>query len=183
MNGADLSTIAHDPSSAWLVVLAYAVGAALCLVAARAACERRDRYFWILAAVILLLLGINKQLDLQSYLTPIGRDLARAQGWYEWRRQAEIAFLLLLGIGATAVSVALILWLRGSRTQLNVAAVGMVVLVTFVLMRAATFYHSAVLQGEFIAVSLAHWIELIGIGLVAAAAGSFRAMAGEPPGH
>ena len=30
----------------------------------------------------MLLLGINKQLDLQSLFTEVMRDMAHAQGWY-----------------------------------------------------------------------------------------------------
>ena len=33
--------------------------------------------------ILLLLLGINKQLDLQTLLKDVGRRMAKANGWYE----------------------------------------------------------------------------------------------------
>jgi hypothetical protein len=62
--------------------------------------------FWLLITGALVLLGINKQLDLQSWFTEVGRDLARAQGWYEGRRSVQalfVAALVFLGLIGTTV--------------------------------------------------------------------------------
>src|SRR3712207_4883602 len=95
-----------DPTlRGWLTVGAYALGAGLALraawVSARhaepslAPADRRTLVgFWCLTAVVLVLLGINKQLDLQTWFIQVMRDLAKEQGWYEARRQYQIEFVV-----------------------------------------------------------------------------------------
>jgi hypothetical protein len=77
----------------WVTVAAYAVAALLSLRCARRAAEPLEFRFWAVLSVALVLLGINKQLDLQSLVTQVGRDLAFAQGWYENRRIVQAAFI------------------------------------------------------------------------------------------
>ncbi|OQK17041.1 hypothetical protein AU255_03850 [Methyloprofundus sedimenti] len=43
----------------------------------------KQKWFWSLVTLILLILGINKQLDLQSLFTAIGKYYAHRDGWYE----------------------------------------------------------------------------------------------------
>jgi hypothetical protein len=78
-----------DPTPlGWATVVAYLAASWACCRAAAA--ERRSahrgrnstRPFWSSLGLLLLLLGLNKQLDLQSALTAFGRRLAREQGWY-----------------------------------------------------------------------------------------------------
>lgn len=42
-------------------------------------------WLWLAVAVVMAGLCINKQLDLQSLFTDIGRVIARHQGWFIWR--------------------------------------------------------------------------------------------------
>jgi hypothetical protein len=44
-------------------------------------------------ALVLLLLRINKQLDLQTAMTELFRGPARRDGWYAMRRELQVAFL------------------------------------------------------------------------------------------
>ncbi|HVZ33497.1 MAG TPA: hypothetical protein VG963_13790, partial [Polyangiaceae bacterium] len=98
-----------DPSVlGWLTVVAYFVAAVLAFRALRVHLGRARRggasaqagdelllaRFWGLVLAAMILLGINKQLDLQTLFTEIGRDLAHAQGWYETRRRYQVAFIL-----------------------------------------------------------------------------------------
>ena len=79
----------------WLTLAAYAVAACLAALAlpfvpvriASAETSPRDARnerllaaFWLLAFIIVMALGINKQLDLQSLFTQELRDAARLQG-------------------------------------------------------------------------------------------------------
>jgi hypothetical protein len=101
-----------DPSfMGWFTVAAYAVGAVLAARASRAeACGdgelqgRRSR-LWLAVAVAMACLCVNKQLDLQSLFTDIGRAVARHQGWYEQRRSFQKWFVLgvLVGAGLSVV--------------------------------------------------------------------------------
>lgn len=97
--------------------------------------------FWLLVTGALVFLGANKQLDLQSWFTEIGRDLARAQGWYEERRAVQGLFVAALAfLGLTSVA-ALAIMLRHLIRHVGGALFGLGFLVTFVAIRAASFHH------------------------------------------
>ena len=137
-----------DPTvSGWLTAAAYSIVAVLCLDAARRASPGRIRFFWSAAALVLIFLAINKQLDLQSLLTQWGRDAARAQGWYDRRRAVQAAFIVAAGLTGVACWGWIIWWLRGSSYALKTALAGLSLLGFFVLLRASAFYHLATLSG------------------------------------
>ena len=122
---------------------------------------------WKAIAIGLLFLGINKQLDLQTALTEIGRLVAAKQGWYERRQRVQIDFI----IGVVLVGVWLIcsvLLLAGRNLpRLGVALVGIVFLCCFVAIRASSFHHVDVLLGTYLGGLKINWImELGGIALV-----------------
>jgi hypothetical protein len=127
-------------------------------------------YWWLLAA-FLLALGINKQLDLQSLVTEIGRNVARDQGWYEGRAAVQKVFIVgVAGVGLACILVACVLF-RRAIFQRPIAAIGAVFLLGFVVIRAASFHH----VDRFLKVEVAgirwNWIlELGGIALVLASA-------------
>lgn len=136
-----------DPTPlGWATVALYVVVAALAFrVAGRAsfpiATRRRERAFWITVAVLMLLLAINKQLDLQSALTGAGRCLARAQGWYADRREVQKGFLIALALLALIFLAAMLALLRGTWSRTALAVAGLVFVCCFVLMRAVGFHH------------------------------------------
>lgn len=173
-----------DPSFwGWFTVGAYFASALLCLRAWRQSeapgqPSRRDildarvrRRFWLIAATVLILLGINKQLDLQSLLTAIGRALAQDEGWYDSRRLVQEMFIAAV-VGAAAIIVAASLWLfrRGGRWVL-LGQVGLIALCGFVILRAASFHHvDALISNPVGFLKLNHVLELGGIAVIACAA-------------
>jgi hypothetical protein len=50
-------------------------------------------------------LGVNKQLDLQSALTELGRILATDGGWYDSRHRVQRVFILAVGSAAVLVGL------------------------------------------------------------------------------
>ena len=166
----------HDPTAlAWIVVVAYAVGGLVAFGAAQSTSDARERAFWIGASALLLLLGINKQLDLQTLVLDLVRDSARAHGWYQSRRLVQGAFLLALGFGSIVAAAALLIWLVGAVPTIRAAAMGVLLLGTFIVLRAASFHHI----DQWVRVDVAGlrsgwWLELIGTGLIASAAAVFR---------
>ena len=138
--------------------------------------------FWALLAGLLAIAGVNKQLDLQSWLTDVGRTVALQQGWYESRHRVQAIFILALLL-AGVVSLGTLLWLtRRFGPNARIALIGLVALATFVVVRAASFHH----MDRFIDSSLlgvrANWmLELGGIGVVALAA--WRESRGNRRGH
>ena len=169
------SVFAHDLSMlAWFITVAYVAAAFLALRAARGQ-DGRDRMFWIGCAALLLLLGVNKQLDLQGYLTSAGRSLARQEGWFEYRRFVQAAFIVALCVAAAAALAILAAWLRRSAAAVKVAALGIVLLFTFVLWRAASFHHMDIWVTRDIAgMRSGWWLELAGIAVIILSAIAYR---------
>ncbi len=162
----------------WVTVAAYAVAALLALRCARRAAEPLEFRFWAVLGVALVLLGINKQLDLQSLVTQWGRELAFQQGWYENRRivqAAFIGFLIATGVGVGALLFWVTRQLPGS-TQ--VAALGLVLLVVFVVIRGASFHHVDELLGSEVEGVRYNWLlELTPLAVIAASAWRRRVLA------
>lgn len=126
----------------WITVLAYLVAVVCCFRQAGVVKKLGgDNKFWLYLAVFLLLLGINKQLDLQSWFTQTMRDSAKAHGWYEQRRPVQFAFIALMGLGFVLTLISLRLFLANSWRHNKLAWFGIVLLCTFILMRAASFEH------------------------------------------
>jgi hypothetical protein len=132
----------------WLTVVAYLIGAALCW--RRAVIIRGVRWpsygrgeplFWLVCTVFLLALGINKQLDLQTWFTVFGKELAKDMGWYAERRIVQGAFVALLGIAGLVLTAVGMWWTKQLSVASRVAFAGAVFLGIFIMVRAASFHH------------------------------------------
>jgi hypothetical protein len=142
-----------DPTvGGWLTVVAYATAACLAYRAFHhsrtpptGAARSRDpgglSWFWLLTTVVMISLGINKQLDLQSWLTEIGRDLADEQGWYDHRRGVQALFVLGIGVGGVVGTASLAVLLRRTIQRVRGAFLGLCFLGIFIIVRAASFHH------------------------------------------
>ena len=126
----------------WLTTAAFIATALLCCVYAR--CPeplKGHRVFWWSLAVGLLLLGVNKQLDLHVLLEAVGREIAKRHGWYAQRRIIQMLFLA----GLTTVSLVLAVFtawaLRGVWRQRRVAFCGIMFLAAFIVLRAGSIHH------------------------------------------
>jgi hypothetical protein len=163
-----------DPTfMGWFTVAAYLIAAGLCLAAARVS-QRvgflSERRFWWGLTVFLLLLAINKQLDLQTWFTLAGKHLAQQTGWYADRRIAQAIFILLIAV--TGVALVLLLWLLARKTvrQYRLALFGTVFLGCFILIRAASFHHVDEMLGWQVGwLRMNHLLECGGIFLIALA--------------
>ena len=93
MNTVPYQWASHDAGTLpWVAVAGYLLGALLCGWQASRGKAGAERLFWILAAIAMLALGLNKQLDLQTQLTALGRQWARDGGWYKQRREFQAVF-------------------------------------------------------------------------------------------
>lgn len=162
----------------WVTVLAYlvsAVAAARAAFSARGTQRQGERLFWQLTAGLMVLLGVNELLDLQTLLSTVGRDYARANGWYEHRRQVQYAFLLALGLVAIAFGLALLWLTRRMHTSVQVALAGLVFIGVFILLRAASFHHLDDLLGQgWRTFNYGSLQELLGIAIIGVAAQMYR---------
>lgn len=131
--------------------------------------------FWISNIVIMAFLGLNKQLDIQTLFTEIGRHFAHTGGWYDQRQTIQILFILALSLLAIIAICALFWSLRKMAAAVRVAAIGLCFLCAFVVVRAASFHHVDNFLGEKI--SGLRWngiLELGGILIITAAAWQYQ---------
>jgi hypothetical protein len=166
-----------DPSPmGWITLCAYGVAAALAWRNAQAAHRTAlPTSFWFSLLGLMLLLGLNKQLDLQTWFGQTGRDLALAQGWYEKRRYVQGAFILLLCAGAVAALV----WARSHWAarwrEYRWVLGGVALLFVFIVVRAATFHHLEDITGLALGGStVARWLEISAVVLVGMACGHWH---------
>lgn len=161
----------------WATVLAYFFASALGARAARVASFRRDRgdaRFWWFTAAALLLLAINKELDLQSAFTAIGKHVAMTQGWYGERRQVQLAFIVAVSLAGLVAAVVMLRAARRSDGSVRLAMAGLAFIGAFVVIRATSFHHIDHWLGTGPLALRWNWIlELGGIGIVAVAALSY----------
>ena len=159
-----------DPSvMGWVTVAGYLIAAVLCWRCATRltrqglrASDDRARRTWYLLAAVLLLLGINKQLDLQSWVTLLGKGLAKSGRWPKATIQWWFAAVMLT---VSVVSTGVLFWLaRGALRRLAPALVGASFLVCFVLIRALSFHPMDRLLAARLAGLKVNWVlELGGI--------------------
>jgi hypothetical protein len=164
-----------DPTfMGWLIVFAYAVCfIACCYCMGRAVLVGRPKpktaLFWFCAAALMLVLGINKQLDLQTLLTQIGRAIAKEQGWYETRRNFQAWFITGIAICGGATIATLGFLLRTLLKENLIGFLGMGLLCLFIVIRAASFHKVDRMLGmELLGLRINPLIELSGIMLVLA---------------
>ncbi len=176
-----------DPTIAgWAIVVSYVAAITACVwalrvawigakmaadypgeerrAAERAAAYRASFLFWALLALLFVFLGLNKQIDLQTWLTDVGRRLAQAQGWYEQRARVQTIF-----VGAVAVCGLWVLAFLLDRTREflprhALAFGGLVLLACFAILRTSSFHDvDRVLGWGVLGLRLSWMLELLGI--------------------
>jgi hypothetical protein len=165
-----------DPSPAgWITVAAYLAAAISCISRGRKTSDRggvrgplrRERYLWTFLAVMLLFLGVNKQLDLQTAMTESLRILARSDGWYQYRGSYQLLFILALGMLLLAGLGALAYLTRRLSKWVKLSVAGSALIVCYVLARAASFHKVDILISTTFLSLKVNWIlELGGISIV-----------------
>lgn len=168
-----------DPTfMGWFTVVAYFITALLCLISALPhrlvfPLQRvsQIRWLWGFFAILLLLLGINKQLDLQSLVTVVGKELALSQGWYQQRRMVQAQFLVGIVIAALILLSVIGRAIYAERRTYGLALLGLMFLSCFIVIRASSFHHIDTLIGWQVVGLRMNWIlEIGGIACIAIAA-------------
>jgi hypothetical protein len=161
-----------DPTiGGWVTVGLYLFAAISCWQTARklplaATLMSQEHYAWRAMSVLFLLLGINKQLDLQSALTEAGRILALTERWYDKRQAVQLAFILLVAVLCAVAVIILLIWARHAPLPTWLALIGTALVFGFVLIRASSFHHMDRFIGERILGFRWNWIlEMGGISL------------------
>lgn len=160
-----------DPTvMGWVTVAAYLLCFVLCaLVVRRCDPSRRAmRAFWLVLVFLMLFLAVNKQLDLQSFLTAAARCVAKLQGWYEQRRAFQYKVVLAMGVAALTVGIVFLWWLRRDLKRNAVALLGMTFVFGFILIRAVGWHDfDAIINTRILDIRLNWVLELSGLVLIA----------------
>lgn len=137
-----------DPTLAgWLTVAAYCATAVLALAIFAQSdglpeeSRRREMAFWLCVFLAMAALGVNKQLDLQSFGTALGRCVSKLGGWYERRQTVQVVGVLALLAAVLAGGCAVVQMMRGLLRRYALAIAGLVFIGAFVLVRAVGFTH------------------------------------------
>src|SRR5437870_8384091 len=95
-----------DPTiGGWITVGLYALTVVSALRTLRAVACSIEGAFWRGIFFMLVLLGINKQLDIQSAVTELGRILAISEGWYDQRQMVQLWFIVAVAVGCAVISI------------------------------------------------------------------------------
>jgi hypothetical protein len=131
--------------------------------------ESRDGRFWLMITVLMLFLGVNKQLDLQSLFAEVGRQISLAQGWYPNRRIVQFSFITVF----TTALIGVFLWFtkrhRDLFSRYRFASFGLAFLIGFIVIRASAFHHvDEVIQYDLHGIKMNWVLALTGILLILA---------------
>lgn len=129
--------------------------------------RRRFTGFWIILLLIYSFFGLNKQLDLQTFLTATGRCMSRLEGWYEERRAFQLN-VIMAGLAATTIfMIGFLIFFRTIIGRSLLAMLGVTCSMVFVVLRAASIHHvDQMFRIEFFNVKAHAIMEMSGIVLV-----------------
>jgi len=132
-----------DPTLAgWLIFATYFLLVCRFVWKARISYQQGGSYkLWLLMAAFFLLLGINKQLDLQTWCVQSLKALSIQHGWYEQRKGLQIAFIVAFGTAMLLTMISLKLFLLSIWHRYKLVWLGLLLLFGFIFLRAASFQH------------------------------------------
>lgn len=126
----------------WMTVLAYFLTSIRLGIKTRLAWLNRDNViFWLCFTLIIIFLGFNKQLDLQSNFTEIMRNMAKEHGWYEQRRPLQFLFVAVMAMSLPILILLVRTSLANSWRRYKIMWLGILLLLVFIVIRAASFHH------------------------------------------
>jgi hypothetical protein len=128
---------------------------------------------WGGLAAVMLFLGLNKQLDLQSWFTAVVKAVAWEQGWYKYGQMLQVWFIVVLGLASLVLVITLAWLVRSAWRQYWILLFGLLILMRFILVRAASFYGVALPELSRLSGGMRiNWLlELLGIAVIIYAAG------------
>lgn len=162
-----------DPNfMGWVIVSVYAACALVALLLSirnpfRGPGASRERLFWAGVCVLMAFLGVNKELDLQTLMTVIGRCHAQINGWYDDRQAVQRGFIRALALGAFLLALGITWFLRASLRRNILAVLGLTFVLGFVVIRAVGFHDVDHLISAEVMSMRVNWIlELSGLVLI-----------------
>jgi len=169
----------NDPTPiGWIITISYALGAVVSYQAyqheKRLSIAEPGRYrpkLWLAFSIALTAFALNKQLDLQILVTSVGRKVFFLIGLYARRRAFQAVFVVFVALAGLALAIGTAAYARRAGIRYLVPLLGLVYLICFVIIRAASFHHVDVLLGTrltYMKVNAA--LELGGVALIGGSA-------------
>lgn len=125
------------------------------------------KIFWLSLTIILVFLGINKQLDFQTLLIQLGREFAKSHGWFEYRRTIQLMFIITIGLFGITTLVVLFRAFHNSCSTIKIALTGSIILFTFIIIRASAFNHiSELIHINLLNLEINDILELSGLAVI-----------------
>ncbi len=152
----------------WMTVLAYFLTSIRTGYKAKAALHHgKDVIFWLLLTGMIIFLGLNKQLDLHTNLTEVLKEMAKSQGWYGERRKLQVLFIVVLGLSVPIIFLFLRVMLADLWKRYKSIFAGVILLMVFIVIRAASFHHVQLLLYQNIGViRFYQLLELLAIAVI-----------------
>ena len=158
----------------WIFAAAYLAVAVEALAASRLSRQTGHRAFWLATSITLLIFAAAKEYQLQGQLTNWLRTSARAHHVYGSRAFVQYPFVILVLVGAIILAGRFRNWLKAQKRSIAIAAVTMIGLLTFMLIRAASAHALDGLTTKRIAgIRSGWWVEFAALVVIALAAGLF----------
>jgi hypothetical protein len=118
--------------------------------------------FWLVVCLLMLALGVNKQLDLQSLITAMGRYYAERDGWLEYKRYVQLGVIISILIVA-ALSLLFFIYRMSDLLKTNwLAIAGLTCLLVFIVSRATSFHHMDIFISTYIVGVRINWLMELG---------------------
>lgn len=151
-----------------VTVVAYFVAASCCWFAAERLLltkpqQTMQRGYWLILAILLTILGVNKIFDLLSIVTTFLRNVTWIRGWYDVHHTIQVIGLALLVI---MIGLTVVLFHKHHRPQSaeRISFLGIVWLASFVVVRAISIHEvDAFINFEFFGIRMNWILELSGL--------------------
>lgn len=177
-----------DPTPmGWFTCIAYGIACALCIQAAykkpkglATSDTRKHLTFWSVLGIVMLLLTINKQLDLQLWFWLTGRNMVKEHGWSEYKKTIQILSMFAVSVMAAGGLAFMIQLTRGVNHRpifrhRVLALSGTLFIVAFVMIRAISLSSVDQLLGWRLSGLKLNWI-LENIGILIVSVGAYQAV-------
>lgn len=164
-----LASYIGDPTFVgWLTVLIYFLATLRCVYKAIESKRAGGNYqFWLFLALFLLSLGINKQLDMQTWFEQTMKAVAEEHGWYAHKALLQKVFIAFLGIGMLTILISFRLYLANTWRNYRLTWIGIVLLCLFILVRAAAFNRlDFLVNHDFLGFNITEMLEISAILLI-----------------
>jgi len=108
---------------------------------------RRLFFFWSLISLLMILLGVNKLIDLQSLFTEVGGQIAKTQSWIDQRRIVQFWFIVPSGTTALVAFLSFAIIMRSLFRRFILAFTGLLFLFGSIFLRDVSLHHFVEILG------------------------------------